>query len=1070
MAVIPTRLERTLLGWGRVAAVLVLVLGAMAWVGWATGIQALTRVHPAWPPMTPWTALWLAALASAILVHSGRPSPARVWVGRGLAAAVAVTAAAVLAEYLTGRTFGLDQVWFGDAVRTMQATLPGRPSPPTAASVLLLSVAVALTRTSRRGFRAAWAGCLVAAMAFPFVTIVAYLFGAVARLEFAPSTGMAMTTAFGLLLLGVACLLVRPAWLLARSDRLSLIRLGMILAGFPLLVGLSRRAYLAVGLSDDLALTFATATATVVLGTAAYRLSRREHALLEASESDRTALRDNADSLLASERKYRLLAENVADVVYLVQDGKIAWVSGSVEQVSGAPPEYWVGRELREAIPPEDWAESAERNATVLTGGVVAARARGITVDGVIHWVDVRAKPYYETDGRQNGFVASLRVIDNEVAAQQELEEARRLLAASADSMLDPQMLLEGVRDPAGRVVDLRYREANEAACLDMGMARDELIGRTVLELRPGFAESGPMSYYVQCLETGQPGALDNYSYDNEVHADSRRYDVRIAPAGNDLISLSFRDVTDRFQAAQRALEAARRITESERAYRLLAENSGDMVIHVRDGRFAWSSPSVADVVGARPEYWVGRRVLEIIPPEDEAAFAARLATLAAGGTVQERIRVVAVDGVTHWADVHARPLRDDAGRQDGFTAALRLVDDEVAAQQDAKEARRQRARADALYRRSVDSAAVGMCLVNPEGGFVDVNEAVCEFFGYDADALKSKTWQALTAEADTRADMDNVADVMAGRIESYRVTKQYVHADGHPIWGDASVGCVRDRDGHVEVLIVQINDITAEVQSRQELLISEERNRALAQGLQAELSSAARYLQSVLPAEMAGQVSVSTRYLPSNILGGDSFDFYWLDDDHMVVYLLDVSGHGVESALIAVSVHNMLRSASFAKETMLEPDRVLAALNQQFGMDQHDDNYFTIFYGVYQRSSATLRYANAGHPPALLFSGAQVSELSSQSCPVGTFDDTSFATATVPLPPGSQMLLYSDGVFELPLDDGGQWSMRDFLDMCTRLGGSPDWTLDDVLHNVLGHSASGSFDDDCCLVRLSFD
>ena len=298
-------------------------------------------------------------------------------VGRaGLGGGSRSFAAVVLAEYVTGRTFGLDQVWFGDAVRTLQPTLPGRPSPPTAASVLLLSVTVALKRTNRPGFRAAWAGCLVAAMVIPFVTIVAYLFGAVARLEIAPSTGMAVTTAVGLLLLGVACMLLRPAWLLARSDRLSLIRLGMILAGFPLLVGLSRRAYLALGLRDDLALTFATATATMVLGTAAYRLSRREHALLEASESDRTALRDNADSLLASERKYRLLAENVADVVYLVQDGKIAWVSASVEQVSGAPPEYWVGRELREAIPPEDWAESAERNATVLTGGVVAACPR----------------------------------------------------------------------------------------------------------------------------------------------------------------------------------------------------------------------------------------------------------------------------------------------------------------------------------------------------------------------------------------------------------------------------------------------------------------------------------------------------------------------------------------------------------------------------------------------------------------------------------------------------------------------------------------------------------------------
>ena len=95
--------------------------------------------------------------------------------------------------------------------------------------------------------------------------------------------------------------------------------------------------------------------------------------------------------------------------------------------------------------------------------------------------------------------------------------------------------------------------------------------------------------------------------------------------------------------------------------------------------------PRSPTLSGARPEYWVGRRVLEIIPPEDEAAFAARLATLCRRRNGPGTYPVVAVDGVTHWADVHARPLRDDAGRQDGFTAALRLVDDEVAAQQDAK-------------------------------------------------------------------------------------------------------------------------------------------------------------------------------------------------------------------------------------------------------------------------------------------------------------------------------------------------------------------------------------------------
>ncbi len=224
------------------------------------------------------------------------------------------------------------------------------------------------------------------------------------------------------------------------------------------------------------------------------------------------------------------------------------------------------------------------------------------------------------------------------------------------------------------------------------------------------------------------------------------------------------------------------------------------------------------------------------------------------------------------------------------------------------------------------------------------------------------------------------------------------------------------------------------------------------------------------MPGDLAGQVSASTRYLPSQTLGGDCFDFLWIDDDHLIVYLLDVSGHGVESALVAVSVHNMLRSASMSTETLLEPDLVLTALNDQFAMERQDLNYFTIFYGVYQRSSATLRYANAGHPPALLFTGGQVTELPGQSLPVGVFGNTTFSTATVTVPPGSQILVCSDGAYEVPLDGGGQWTYVDFVDVCTRLAGSPDWSLDDLVDTVRQRSATGGFGDDCCLLRLTFD
>ena len=68
--------------WARIAVSVVLVVAVLDWVGWATGIDGLTRLYPTWPQMTPWAALWLAALGTAILVQSGSPSPGRVWIGR----------------------------------------------------------------------------------------------------------------------------------------------------------------------------------------------------------------------------------------------------------------------------------------------------------------------------------------------------------------------------------------------------------------------------------------------------------------------------------------------------------------------------------------------------------------------------------------------------------------------------------------------------------------------------------------------------------------------------------------------------------------------------------------------------------------------------------------------------------------------------------------------------------------------------------------------------------------------------------------------------------------------------
>jgi PAS domain S-box-containing protein len=132
----------------------------------------------------------------------------------------------------------------------------------------------------------------------------------------------------------------------------------------------------------------------------------------------------------------------------------------------------------------------------------------------------------------------------------------------------------------------------------------------------------------------------------------------------------------------------------------------------------------------------------------------------------------------------------------------------------------------EARYHRSMDNAAVGMCLIAPDGRFFEVNDSLCRFFGYDAEMLTAKTWQELTAPDYLEADLNKLNDVLDGRLESFRTIKQYVHADGHLIWGDLSVSCIRDEHGRVEYFISQITDITAQVEA-------DRRNRILTQELQ---------------------------------------------------------------------------------------------------------------------------------------------------------------------------------------------------------------------------------------------
>ncbi len=247
------------------------------------------------------------------------------------------------------------------------------------------------------------------------------------------------------------------------------------------------------------------------------------------------------------------------------------------------------------------------------------------------------------------------------------------------------------------------------------------------------------------------------------------------------------------------------------------------------------------------------------------------------------------------------------------------------------------------------------------------------------------------------------------------------------------------------------------------------QRNEAY-QALAADLAQAAEYVISLLPRPVtAGSVAADWRYIPSAQLGGDSFGYHWIDGDHFAMYLLDVSGHGVGSALLSVSALDSIRCQALPNVDFRAPEQVLTGINQAFQMRQHNNLFFTCWYGVFHLPSRTLRYASGGHPPALLFSSrGGVQRLITSNPIVGAFPNVPFCCACTQPEPGSHLYIYSDGVYEILTPAGTMWELDAFEDYLRQQpGGLTD--LDALHEHVRNMHGSAALDDDFSIMRVAF-
>lgn len=210
--------------------------------------------------------------------------------------------------------------------------------------------------------------------------------------------------------------------------------------------------------------------------------------------------------------------------------------------------------------------------------------------------------------------------------------------------------------------------------------------------------------------------------------------------------------------------------------------------------------------------------------------------------------------------------------------------------------------------------------------------------------------------------------------------------------------------------------------------LIEQERH------LNADLKAAAEIQKSLLPQKtfVVENLEIAWKFEPCEYMGGDIFNIFQIDSEHLGIYMLDVSGHGVPAAMITVSVSQFLQQNIVhllkGKENSLlrSPAQVIDALDKEFPFERFN-NFFTITYVIINTKSGDTVYSNAGHPYPILLRKNKTIELLNKKGPVIGMGDLiflddrkiGFEEGQLKIESGDKLFIYTDGIVEYQNHNG---------------------------------------------------